>query len=129
MLVLCDLLLSLRALRVRLVFHVVRAFAIYFELVNLAETNHRKRRRRGAQVNHSEPQAGTIAGTFRRFRAAGISLEQVMKALRCVYAVPVFTAHPTEVARRTVLMKRERLSKLLETLDSAPLTDEIAEKV
>ena len=52
-----------------------------------------------------------------------------MKALRCVYAVPVFTAHPTEVARRTVLMKRERLSKLLETLDNAPLTDETAEKV
>lgn len=120
---------SLRTMNLRHAFLVVRAFAIYFELVNLAETNHRKRRRRAAQVNHSEAQAGTIAGTFRRFKAAGISLEEVMKALRCVYAVPVFTAHPTEVARRTVLMKRERLSKLLETLDTAPLTDEIAEKV
>ena len=120
---------SLRTMDLRHAFLVVRAFAIYFELVNLAETNHRKRRRRATQVNHTEPQAGTIAGTFRRFRAAGIGLEQVMKALRCVYAVPVFTAHPTEVARRTVLMKRERLSKLLETLDNAPLTDETAEKV
>src|SRR5689334_9454951 len=120
---------SLRTMDLRHAFLVVRAFAIYFELVNLAETNHRKRRRRAAQVNHSEPQAGTIAGTFRRFKAAGISLDQVKKALRCVYAVPVFTAHPTEVARRTVLMKRERLSKLLETLDSPPLTDETAENV
>ena len=120
---------SLRTMDLRHAFLVVRAFAIYFELVNLAETNHRKRRRRAAQVNHSEPQAGTIAGTFRRFKAAGISLEEVVKALRCVHAVPVFTAHPTEVARRTVLMKRERLSKLLETLDAAPLTDESAEKV
>src|SRR5437868_13021671 len=110
-------------------FLVVRAFAIYFELVNLAETNHRKRRRRASQVNHSEPQAGTIAGTFRRFKAAGISLEEVIKAMRCVYAIPVFTAHPTEIARRTVLMKRERLSRLLETLDIAPLTDETAEEV
>src|SRR5437868_13422059 len=108
-------------------FLVVRAFAIYFELVNLAETNHRKRRRRASQVNHSEPQAGTIAGTFRRFRAAGIGLEQVMKALRCVYAVPVFTAHPTEVARRTALMKRERLSRLLEKPDAAPPTHAPAE--
>src|SRR5947209_4086546 len=110
-------------------FLVTRAFAIYFELVNLAETNHRKRRRRAAQVNHSEPQAGTIAGTFRRFKAAGIGLEQAMKALRSVGAVPVFTAHPTEVARRTVLMKRERLSKLLEKLDAAPLTDDDAETI
>ena len=120
---------SLRAMDLRHAFLVVRAFAIYFELVNLAETNHRKRRRRAAQVNHSEPQAGTIPGTFRRFKAAGISFDQVMKALRCIQAIPVFTAHPTEIARRTVLMKRERLSKLLEKLDAAPLTDETAEKV
>src|SRR5438270_13530540 len=89
---------SLHTMDLRHAFLVVRAFAIYFELVNLAETNHRKRRRRAAQVNHSQAQAGTIAGTLRRFKAAGIGLEQVMKALRCVYAVPVFTAHPTEVA-------------------------------
>src|SRR5690242_6558711 len=120
---------SLRTMDLRHAFLVVRAFAIYFELVNLAETNHRKRRRRAAQVNHSEPQAGTIAGTFRRFKAAGISLDQVMKALRCICAIPVFTAHPTEIARRTVLMKRERLSKLLEALDNAPLTDETADQV
>ena len=120
---------SLRTMDLRHAFLVVRAFAIYFELVNLAETNHRKRRRRAAQVNHSQAQAGTIAGTFRRFKAAGMGLEEVIGAMRSVYAVPVFTAHPTEVARRTVLMKRERLSKLLETLDSAPLTDESAEQV
>lgn len=120
---------SLRTMDLRHAFLVVRAFAIYFELVNLAETNHRKRRRRAAKVNHSEPQAGTIAGTFRRFKAAGISLDQAMNALRCIRAVPVFTAHPTEIARRTVLMKRERLSRLLEKLDAAPLTDETVEKV
>ncbi|HVH89332.1 MAG TPA: phosphoenolpyruvate carboxylase, partial [Terriglobales bacterium] len=55
---------SLASMDLRHAFLVVRAFAIYFELVNLAETNHRKRRRRAAQVNHSEPQPGTIAGTF-----------------------------------------------------------------
>ncbi|HJW99951.1 MAG TPA: phosphoenolpyruvate carboxylase [Terriglobales bacterium] len=120
---------SLRTMELRHAFLVVRAFAIYFELVNLAETNHRKRRRRAAQVRHSDPQPGTIAGTFRRFKAAGISLEDVLKAMGSVHAIPVFTAHPTEVARRTVLMKRERLSKLLETLDIAPLTDETAEEV
>src|SRR5262245_1761814 len=41
-------------------FLVTRTFALYFELVNLAETNHRKRRRRAALVNHSKPQPGTM---------------------------------------------------------------------
>src|SRR4051812_21397495 len=120
---------ALASMDLKHAFLVVRAFAIYFELVNLAETNHRKRRRRAAQVSHSEPQAGTISGTFCRFHAAGVTLEQTLQAFQSICAVPVFTAHPTEVARRTVLMKRERLSKLLETLDAAPLTDETAEKV
>jgi phosphoenolpyruvate carboxylase len=120
---------SLASMDLRHAFLVVRAFAIYFELVNLAETNHRKRRRRAAQVNHSTPQAGTISGTFRRFKAAGINLKEVLDAMSRICAVPVFTAHPTEIARRTVLMKRERLSKLLEKLDISPLTDEIAEKI
>src|SRR5436305_8740432 len=117
---------SLRSMELRHAFLVVRAFAIYFELVNLAETNHRKRRRRAAQVNHSQPQGGTIAGTFRRFNKYGITLTETLECLRKICAVPVFTAHPTEIARRTVLMKRERLSKRLETLDTAPLTDEWA---
>ena len=120
---------TLASMDLRHAFLVVRAFAIYFELVNLAETNHRKRRRRAAQVNHSEPQAGTIAGTFRRFKSAGINLQQTLDCMRRICAMPVFTAHPTEIARRTVLMKRERLSKLLEALDSAPLTDERAQTV
>lgn len=121
--------LSLSSMDLRQAFLVVRAFAIYFELVNLAETNHRKRRRRAAQVNHTEPQPGTIAGTFRRFKAAGISGDETLRALQQVRAVPVFTAHPTEIARRTVLMKRERLSKLLERLDVLPLTDQEAREI
>ena len=120
---------SLASMDLRHAFLVVRAFGIYFELVNLAETNHRKRRRRAAQVNHSQPQGGTIAGTFRRFKSAGIGLQQTLECLRKICAMPVFTAHPTEIARRTVLMKRERLSRLLEALDSAPLTDETAQTV
>ena len=121
--------LTLQSMDLRHAFLVVRAFAIYFELVNLAETNHRKRRRRAAQVNESPPQPGTISGTFRRFKAAGIGLRDVLKSMQNVQAVPVFTAHPTEIARRTVLMKRERLSRLLERLDEAPLTDQTAVEV
>src|SRR5215469_9109170 len=103
-------------------YRVTKAFAIYFELTNLAETNHRKRRRRAGKI-HSDhaPLPGSFRGTLLRMRDAGIGFEQAFEALRQVKVVPVFTAHPTEVARRTVLQKRRRISQLLERLDQLPL--------
>ncbi|MFL6333710.1 MAG: phosphoenolpyruvate carboxylase [Pyrinomonadaceae bacterium] len=114
-------------------YRLTKAFAIYFELTNLAETNHRKRRRRAAEVSGAEPQAGTFLGTLRRVRDAGASAEEALELLARVEVVPVFTAHPTEVARRTVLFKRARIAAELERLDSLPLSDrqarEAAERV
>lgn len=105
-----------------------RAFAFYFELINLAETNHRKRRRLSLQirgdVDHREAQRGELRGTLRAMREAGISADQALKWLSKVLVVPVFTAHPTEIARRSVLMKRRRMGELLEKLDRIPVPDE-----
>jgi len=103
---------------------VTKAFAIYFELTNLAETNHRKRRRRAAKLHAEQPALeGSFRGTFRRMRAAGFDAAQALDVLRKIKVVPVFTAHPTEVARRTVLLKRRRIGKQLERLDRLPLTE------
>jgi phosphoenolpyruvate carboxylase len=102
---------------------VTKAFAIYFELTNLAETNHRKRRRRAGKLNSTQTTLpGSFRGTLLRMRNAGMSAEQALAALRQVKVVPVFTAHPTEVARRTVLTKRRRIAKFLELLDRLPLS-------
>ncbi len=106
-----------------------KAFAIYFELTNLAETNHRKRRRRAAQVaSERQAQPGSFLGTLRRMRAAGITEHHALQWLRQVEVTVVFTAHPTEVARRTVLFKRRRIAEELELLDSLPLTEREAEE-
>src|SRR5579872_2169074 len=100
------------------VYQVTKAFAIYFELTNLAETNHRKRRRRAGKLNATQsPLPGSFRGTLLRMKNAGMSAQQALAALRQVMVVPVFTAHPTEVARRTVLTKRRRIAKCLELLD------------
>src|SRR4030095_1949657 len=94
-----------------------KAFAIYFELTNLAETNHRKRRRRAAQTSPELlAQPGSFLGTLRRMRNAGITQEQALEWLAKIEVILVFTAHPTEVARRTVLFKRQRIAAELEQL-------------
>ena len=109
---------------------IAKAFATYFELTNLAETNHRKRRRRASQLNpDSGVQPGTFHGTLRRLKDAGIPLESVLQTLRRIEVTPVFTAHPTEVARRTILWSRQRIARLLEALDVAPLSKSNAAKM
>jgi len=105
-------------------YQLARAFAFYFELINLAETNHRKRRRLSSQLDpNAEPQRGSFQGTLRRLRLAGVTADQARALLERVCIFPVFTAHPTEVARRSVMFKRRRISDLLEQLDRIPVPE------
>ena len=108
-------------------YRITKAFAIYFELTNLAETNHRKRRRRASQLHTEQPPlAGSFRGTLRRWKASGVSAKDALKTLCQIKVTPVFTAHPTEVARRTVLLKRGRIAQQLTTLDHLPLPSSVA---
>jgi len=101
-----------------------RAFAFYFELINLAETNHRKRRRIALQLSgETGKQRGSLAGTLCEMRRVGITAEEAMDWLRRILIVPVFTAHPTEVARRTVMTKRRRIGEFLARLDRIPVPE------
>jgi phosphoenolpyruvate carboxylase len=108
-------------------YRLARAFGFYFELINLAETNHRKRRRLAHQLNESSSsssvQRGDLRGTLRRMREAGVTTEEAYALLRRICVSPVFTAHPTEVARRSVMFKRRRISDLLEQLDRIPVPE------
>ncbi len=102
-----------------------RAFAFYFELINLAETNHRKRRRIALRLSdQAGRQRGSLEGTFCEMRRVGISAEETLNWLRRILIVPVFTAHPTEAARRTVMFKRRRIGEFLEALDRIPLPEQ-----
>ena len=103
-------------------YRITKAFAIYFELTNLAETNHRKRRRRAARLREGRaPLDGSFRGTLFRVRAAGIPLHRVLEALGAIRVTPVFTAHPTEITRHTIRLKRRHIARLLERLDQVPL--------
>jgi phosphoenolpyruvate carboxylase len=102
-----------------------RAFAFYFELINLAETNHRKRRRIALRLSGGAGrQRGSLAGTLTEMRRVGITADEALDWLRRVLIVPVFTAHPTEVARRSVMFKRRRIGDFLATLDRIPVPEQ-----
>jgi phosphoenolpyruvate carboxylase len=117
-----DLVHSLPAERAILL---TRAFAFYFELINLAETNHRKRRRIALRLSgKAGRQRGSLAGTLSEMRRVGITVNEALDWLKRVLIVPVFTAHPTEVARRSVMVKRRRIGEFLTTLDRIPMPEQ-----
>src|SRR6202522_2133979 len=102
-----------------------RAFAFYFELINLAETNHRKRRRIALRLSgQAGRQRGSLAGTLTEMRRVGISADEALVWLKRVLIVPVFTAHPTEIARRSVMFKRRRIGDFLGRLDRIPVPEQ-----
>jgi len=90
----------------------VRAFSTYFLVVNLAEKVHRIRRRRD-YLRVDVPQSGSLEETCRRLKRAGIDLGEVRDFLRHLLVEPVFTAHPTEATRRTLLEKQQIIARAL----------------
>ena len=91
-----------------------RAFSMWFRAVNLAEKVHRIRRRRGYFIEASErAQPGGVEAVLLTFKQRGLTLAEVLDLLRQIHIEPVFTAHPTESARRTMLRKNQRIAGLL----------------
>ncbi|HEV7606530.1 MAG TPA: phosphoenolpyruvate carboxylase, partial [Steroidobacteraceae bacterium] len=91
-----------------------RAFSMWFRAVNLAEKVHRIRRRRGYFLEASDrPQPGGMEAALAALKQRGLTLAEVLDLLKKVRIEPVFTAHPTESARRTMLRKNQRIAELL----------------
>lgn len=93
----------------------VRAFSAYFSLVNMAEQVHRIRRGREYQGQEGSPQPGSLAAVARTLAEAGLDRRQVRSLLSELAVVPVFTAHPTEATRRTMLAKEHEIADELAT--------------
>jgi len=91
----------------------IRAFSTWFQVVNLAEKVHRVRRRRQYMNDSSTPQPGGLDECFTRLKGRGMSLDDVVALLGRMSIEPVFTAHPTESTRRTLLRQKQRISRLL----------------
>ena len=108
---------------------VARAFAHFLTLANIAEQHHRVHRRRDhARDPHGQPQRGSAAETFARLRQAGVPGDTLAAAIGSMRVELVFTAHPTEIVRRTLLQKHNRIAQILAFRDRPDLTPDEQEE-
>lgn len=102
---------------------VIRAFAIYFQLVNIAEQNHRIRRKRDYERSAGETiQPDSIEGVILDLKERKISYEEVQEIISGISLELVMTAHPTEAMRRAILDIHKRISEDVMLLDNPTLT-------
>jgi phosphoenolpyruvate carboxylase len=102
---------------------IVRAFSVYFQLVNIAERYHRVRRRRQYESSQGNPpQRASLASALSRLQEEGLRAEDLQRVLDDMSVALVLTAHPTEALRRNIRQKHVRIGEMLESLESGMLT-------
>ncbi len=90
-----------------------RAFATYFQAVNIAERVHRIRRRRDYQREDRAPQPESLLDVLGRLKEQGVGAGELLEWLARLRVEPVFTAHPTEAMRRSLLEKEQAVVRAL----------------
>jgi phosphoenolpyruvate carboxylase len=98
----------------------IRAFSIYFDLINLAEQQARVRTLRERQ-RRPALMAESIEDALVQLRDRGISAQQVAELMEGALICPVFTAHPSEARRRTILEKLAAIARQLDSPGNGPL--------
>ena len=101
---------------------VVRAFSYFSHLANIAEDLHHIRRSRAHLIAGSAPREGSLSHALDRAREAGLAPESVAAFFDSALVVPVLTAHPTEVQRKSILDTEMKITCLLEQRDRVQLT-------
>ncbi|HET6632560.1 MAG TPA: phosphoenolpyruvate carboxylase [Rhodanobacteraceae bacterium] len=90
-----------------------RAFATWFQAVNIAERVHRIRRRRDYQRSATKPQPESLAAVLEGLKARGVKADELLGWINRLDVEPVFTAHPTEAVRRSLLEKEQVIVRAL----------------
>lgn len=112
----------LTALDDRQLLDVARAFSQFLNLANIAEQHHRERLHRHQQRYADTPDSQGLGDLVTRLLADGHSKASILETLSSLSVELVLTAHPTEVTRRTLIRKYDRIAALLAQLDQPGLT-------
>lgn len=93
----------------------IKAFSIYFQLINIAEDQQRIRvlREREASGTLHESLGAAVGALYE----SGLSAEGMRSLLNSLRVRLVLTAHPTEAKRKEVLVKLRRIAEMLSTCD------------
>jgi phosphoenolpyruvate carboxylase len=109
---------------------VIRAFSIYFHLINAAELNHRIRRRREYQLQDDHiVQKASIESAILSLKENEIDEATIQNVLNTISLELVITAHPTEATKRSVIEIQKRIATILKNLDNTMLTKKERKKL
>ncbi len=104
---------------------VIRAFNTFYLITNIVEEDFQHReRRREAQKPDSHLWKGSVRRTILEMKAAGMTAEELQALLDQLRYIPVFTAHPTEARRRTMMDIQRRIFLVIDQLDSPILAQD-----
>jgi phosphoenolpyruvate carboxylase len=104
----------LRAVELPVAIRLARAFSTYFHLANVTEQVHRARQQQAVRRTDGDPLRATARRIESAVKSGDLAHDVVADAIARLSARPVFTAHPTEAARRSVLLKLRGIADLLE---------------
>jgi phosphoenolpyruvate carboxylase len=97
--------------------HVIRAFSYFALLANIAEDTDHARRRRALVRSGATPPASTLAFTVAEITRVNGDQRTVSERVALSEVVPVLTAHPTEIRRKTIQSIQTAVAKLMEQRD------------
>ncbi len=95
-----------------------RAFSYFLHLANLAEDRDQQKRQRRKLLSSDAALAGSLEHTLAELEQHGVSRKQVAGFLADTRIVPVLTAHPTEVQRKSTLDLHRQISQCLVAIDT-----------
>jgi phosphoenolpyruvate carboxylase len=100
---------------------VARAFSYFLQLSNIAEDRDQNRRQRKHQLQDTQPMRGSLQSALNTLQDKGVSRKKILAWLQQACIVPVLTAHPTEVQRKSTLDIHRDIAHQL-SLNDTPLT-------
>jgi len=113
-----ELIAKLNGLEIRDMRLLIRAFGVYFDLLNLAEQQARVRSLRNKEIiSDGQPLRESVESALLELCKSGVKSCEIFSLLKSANIIPVFTAHPSEARRKTVLDKLDSLALCLDRLE------------